>query len=300
MPGLLYGRRIAVEVAGLVIRDLRIAFRVNRQADGSPPNGLVRVWNLKRENATLVRDHGAGIVVSAGYGENVGVVLDGTVERATPVRETVDRVTTIEVTGKVVSPAVLAGVTTRSYGRPVSLRTAITDVVSDLGLSLGSLDPVPADENLPGAWSWSGRSDSALTLLCRQVGLTWWDDDGVIRFSTFGRRDPGVPAIRLSRETGLVGSPSSTVRLVRRGGRRPSGRAAAIAQLTGEGAGTEPTVEEVESGTASSLLDHRARIGSRLDIESDTLTGEWVVVGLRHRGDNRRGSFVTDYSLRRP
>lgn len=271
MPTTRYGRRVTVEVAGLSLgaamqddpNALRIAFRVDREPDETEPTAEIRLYNLDRTHATQIRDRGGPVVLSAGYQGALGELYRGFVERAQTERQDVERVTTIEGAGHVQSPDRLGGVGAFSYAGDVQVSQIASDLIGAMGLQAGPLDAVTGTVQ---NFAWSGRIDRALTVVLRRAGFAWYDDDGVVKVARLAGLSAGdAPALTLSVPEGLVGSP----------------------ELTEDGA------------TASSLLRPEARIGMPVQVDSMTLTGAWVVAGLRHEGDSRgQGHFLTHYELR--
>ena len=105
----------------------------------------------------------------------------------------------------------------------------------------------------------------------RRVGCTWFEDNGKIRINRPRPAGGGAelqadaPTIVLSPESGLIDRP----------------------------------IETDEGAEANMLLNPAVVIGCRIDLESDSLSGSWKVVALKHTGDNWRGGpFRTWVELR--
>ena len=260
----LYGRRIRVRIAGLEITKPQIAFQVEREPDETPPEGEVRLWNLTREHASQIYERGGPLTVEAGYGDALSELVNSEAEKVAHTRRDTARITTIEFGGLVSAPTRLGGVTSRSWTGNETIRQIITDVVSDMGLTAGPLEAIPAGETAEN-WAWSGQSSRALTALTKRVDARWYDDDGVVRFTRRGQATTGAPDLVLSKDTGLIGTPTITDR----------------------------------GANATSLLRPLARIGARVQVESDAVNGSWLVAGLRHEGTNdAAGRFQTGFELR--
>ena len=166
---------------------------------------------------------------------------------------------------KTVGSRTLSGLTARSYAGAVPIRTVVTDLVSDLGedFRIGPLDAVPNVEVED--WTHSGAISVGLTWLLDPHGVDWYDDDGQIRFNRSGVTQPDAEIVTLNPRTGLIGSPS----------------------VTNDGA------------KARSLLNASLRVGNRVQLDSETLKGQWRIVGVRHHGSTYAGSvYYSDLDLR--
>ena len=225
-------------------------------------------------------------------------------------RQHLARITHIELGDLVRAPDRLGGVTSRSYAGPVFLRTVVADIVDDMfvtptqaeidalaaqsrdvtpfslsdlnplntiqvlrdafggleipgALTLGPLDAIPAGATVTD-YTYTGVSTQALTALLKRVNVRWFEDDGVVRFRSADSTQPDAPSLMVTPMTGLVGAP-------------------------------EPTDEGAE---VVMFLNPQAKIGGQLSLQSDTLTGQYRIVALRHEFDNWDGAFTTWTDLR--
>ena len=262
MP-LLYQRKIVVHVAGLEISEPRISFEMEREPDEVVPNGEVTIYNLSRDHENQIHDRGTDVRLDAGYPETIATLYDGQVDRITRERTQLKRITRIELGSFTTWVNRLGGVSSRSYNGAETVRNIARDLVGDMnGLGLGPLDLIPNEivEN----FAWAGSAAVGLRSLCKRVGVTWYEDDGVIRFNRPGIAQPDAIRIKLSPDLGLIGAPS----------------------ITDQGA------------EAVSALQPLARVGNVVELESQSLQGDWKIVGIRHKGDNWEGVFRTFYRLR--
>ena len=68
-----------------------------------------------------------------------------------------------------------------------------------------------------------------------------------------------------------------------------------VTPMTGLVGAPEPTDEGAE---VVMFLNPKAKIGGQLSLQSDTLTGLYRIVALRHEFDNWEGAFTTWTDLR--
>ena len=72
---LLFGRRIRVEVAGLIIEPPRITVSVDKQSDDTQAKASISVYNLRETNETAIYERGEGITVAAGYEQRIDTIF---------------------------------------------------------------------------------------------------------------------------------------------------------------------------------------------------------------------------------
>ena len=207
---ILFGRKVEVEVAGLKISAVKIAFEIERKSDQTPVSGFVELWNLSKEHESLIYERGKTARLIAGYDNSMGVIYDGAVERIVRSRSSLSRITRLELTGKVSAPDKLGAVVSRTWAGKTKVRSIIKDIVEkDLKLEVGPLDAISPDAVLDN-FSWTGGGIQGLKSVCATQGVRWFDDDGVIRFNRLGMEQADLAEIQLSKETGLIGRPSVT------------------------------------------------------------------------------------------
>ena len=267
MPSKFFDRRIEVSVAGLTIRDLRINFEIDRQMDETQDRGHIDIYNLNEQNEERVTaERGIPITLSAGYPDTIAVIFSGQLQRVVSARENLARITRIEIGDAVRNVEKLGSVFNKTYDHmsgPYDVAGIVPDIAAAMGLPLGPLDAIPEGAQLPGFY-WSGVAERALSSLLRRFGCYWFEQDGLLRINRQNVTQSDAPDVRISPATGLVGSPVATD-------------------------------EGVE---ARCFLRPDIFLGCRIELESDTRSGTFKCVGLRHKGDNWSGSFVTLIDLR--
>lgn len=272
--------RLAVGDAGeeTIIDDLMIRFDIRYEATGTPAAGHIDVLNLHASTETRIRERGTRVRLWAGYGDDPPLIADGDVRRVERMRSEQDRVTRIHFGGNVRR---LSGpIFRRTYEGVVAIRRIVTDIVAAMpGLELGPLDPIPAEATEEDV-AHDGPARFYLTVRLRPIGVEWYEQDGVIRFSRGGMSADdrqGGDTVIISERSGMIGTPTTTDDGVR----------------------------------VRTLLDPRIRIDTRFRIESSVLDagaagaavseraeevrlGEWKAIAVKHAGDNREGSFETE------
>ncbi len=91
-----YGRKVAINLAGRLITDLRVAFRVEKSLKPRPNQVELRVWNLSEQSRKdLIRD--VYVAIEAGYQKDTSVVFVGNLNKVDHLRQGPDWVTAVRV-----------------------------------------------------------------------------------------------------------------------------------------------------------------------------------------------------------
>ena len=265
-----YKRIIEVLTSGLKIKELKIEIDIKKDTKESPSTGTVAIWNLSKTNETLIHDTAKTIVVSAGYEDFSGVIFNGTVQEVERDRTDLGRVAKISVSaGNEVN--FLSGVTSRSFVNIPLVDIIIILVTFDLEpigtYILGDTSVIP--EETIHTYSYTGTTKGALTRLLRPRGVTWYNDDGVIKFSKKGIPQVGSEAILVSPKTGLIGSPTVT-----------SNRTNAPLSLR-----------------IRTFLNPRFQMGGIISLESRDFKNNFKIVSLLYKGTNWEGGFYTECEI---
>ena len=261
--GVLYRRRIEVEVAGLTISEPRISFEIERQIDNTQAKGTVSIYNLRRENEQQIYDRRGEISIQAGYPDTFAILFEGFVQRVARAREQLAHITRIEVGDTVRRQATIGGDFMASYDGPVTIRQIVQAISRAIGVPVGPLDAIPPPATIS-EFYWHGTASDALDFALRRVECRWFVSDGVIRINRAGEAQSDAPTIQVSARNGMIGTP----------------------------------IETDEGAEIRMFLNPLVVLGCTLEIESDTVEGRWKVVGLRNTGDNWQGSFETFADLR--
>ncbi len=262
----LYRRRIVVDIAGLTITEPRIAVDITRQMDPTQDRGWVKIYNLTPDHADKISDRGERIVVQAGYPETVAIVFEGRVQRVRRLREGLAFIVEITLGDQVQSKRLLSGSYNRSWDGVASCREIAVSIISEgLGLLAGPLQHIPEGATFNNFYWAGGPATAALSALLRPLGLTWYEDDGVVRVNRVGYCQPDGFRIVASPKSGLVGAPIKTD----------------------------------EGAECTLLCEPRAKVGGEIAIkDSATFNDRFKIVGVRHVLDNWEGEFVTSLDLR--
>ena len=261
----LRGVRVTVgdDEEALVVDNLLIRFRIRREATSTPAEGHVDIANLHPDNERRIHERGRRVRLEAGYGDVLNLIFEGDVRRVERQREALDRITRVHVGGNVMRQTSPKAVIVHTWEGVTPIRTIVADAVAVMGFDLGSLDLIPADA-VETDFQYNDDARLLLTFRLKPLGIEWFEDDGVIRFSRIQKSASEVAsAVTISEASGMIGTPTVTDDGIR----------------------------------VITLLDNRIKLDSRVTVESsllDDTTAQWKVIVVEHSGDNRGRKCLPD------
>jgi len=213
---LLYGRAYDLKVgpatggAGLRFGNtvqspaaLHITFEIQKIAQGAANKGTITLFNISQKLRTsLVR--GYQLSLSAGYLGLMGLLIDGTVFKATSQRQGPDVITTLDIIDGL--KALLYSPFDRPYPKGTHLSTILSDVAKAMDVLPGTIMGLP-NKTFGRGFVAHGLCRDILETLLKPYGLEAQINNGKLnilpRAATLG-----TAAIVLSPQTGLLGVPS--------------------------------------------------------------------------------------------
>lgn len=215
MGGLLFDRRARLTVDTIRIESsaLRFSFNVTKDLKGTPNKGTFRVWNLNpahRAQLESLAPTGVAVQLEAGYkATGTSLVFLGNLRVCHTLREEADLVTTVESGDG--EKAVGTSRVSVSFAKGASNQTVLKTVALAVGVAPGNIDD--AASKLGGASVFAngtvafGSAADEMTRICRSLDLEWSVQSGKLQVLPRGRALEGK-AIRLSKDTGMLGEPS--------------------------------------------------------------------------------------------
>lgn len=209
----LFRRQYRLQVDTLEIRELNVAFSIERTLRRTPGRCEIKAWNLSadhRRQLEALRPGHVFVEFHAGYEDGTTRLFRGELHRASTERSGPDIITTIR--SRDGGGAHEARVS-RSHAAGVSLSSVVRDLVGSMGIGEGNLGDHLETAALRGVATFHGgvvmrgSAPDELTRLLRPAGLEWSVQDGALQVLPRGRALTRA-AIRLAPETGLLGSPT--------------------------------------------------------------------------------------------
>lgn len=222
--GLLYDRRASLLIApvsgqaGLDLTDLpgkpglRIGFEVHKTSTSHANTATIKVWNLTETSRNRVAKKKTALILRAGYGDAqpLPLLASGVVQRVEHTPQPPDVLTEVEIRDG--GTGLDESKTKRVYPKGTPLRRIVEDILGEMNdVAKGSLIASALAETLPAKRCFSGSSRVALDRLATSFGFEWSVQDGVAQFlDRTGSSKPQVTAILLSKDSGMIGSPTKT------------------------------------------------------------------------------------------
>lgn len=247
-------------------RSLTIKFDISKSLDREPNKASIQICNLSPAHRQGLEQADSPVVqLVAGYKDagGHGLLFAGDARSVITSREETDFWTTIESEDGGVSYR--TATITRSFDAGVSLGTIIAACTAALGVGEGNSVTYALRAELeaggavfPDGIALEGPAWRALDAICRSANLRWSIQNGVLQLR--GRRRAAVAtAVLLSPQTGLIGSPTRSARDARTG---------------------RVNVEAV------SLLQPALYPGRIVQVDSSTVTGNWLCHSVQYTGDS--------------
>lgn len=259
---------------------LRVTFSVSKQLLSVDPNvATIKVWNLSAETRAnlnqvyLARTGRIPVLLEAGYADEHGTIFKGETTQVSNAREPTGWVTTINAaSGRSMARKRI----NRAYAANADLQQILTDMVNDtvkgaVGAGKEALEAIrsgkvaAAGKALVKGVLLAGDPQRVFDELAKSGDFDFFiDDEELVLVPAGGARS--APAVVLRYDTGLVGVP-------------------------------ERILDESRPGRlvvkTSSLLSARFSIGSRLRLESETLSGDFRAEKVDHAGDTHGDDWTT-------
>ena len=249
---------------------MHIQFSVEKSDSESSNTAKVTIWNLSKAHRQALDQSNCKVVLKAGYGNNMALILDGTVTTCSSSIDSGDIATELEVVDGLV-PIRDTYVTLNYVGKTES-KTVFDGVVAQMGVSVKYSENCKFN-TLPNGFSFVGAAKNALKQLCKTCKLSWSIQNGVLM--VFPPNQPMKnKAYLLNQNTGLVGVPSKiTIE------EKVTSDSSASA--------TKRTGYQIEY-----LMNGAIGVGDLIRLESKEVTGDFVVKSIQIDGDNISGDWL--------
>lgn len=221
--------------------DFTVPFSTSSENDVSE----VAVYNLSPTSVKRIKK-GTDVSLSAGYGDDTGMILNGEVVSYRTVSENADKKTVLKVSSKI--HALREKNINRTYAVRITSKDILTDLSFEISAAIGEINPVKNVTYKKGK-TISGRVYDIIKDIAEETESKFYIDKN--RIYIRDKNKASVTGFLLSNETGLISSP-----------------------------------EEKEDGfNVMCLLNHNIYPDSMIIIKSKTVNGNFRVVKGRHTSD---------------
>lgn len=258
--GVLFRRKAKLVVgpragSGSAIENLRIAFEIEKTSEENPNRAKISVYNLSETTRSMFEQPNIVAVLSAGYGNDTETIFIGDINRVNTIKEGPDRITTFEAGDG--EKKVKETVVNKSFAPGTNFTQVLSEITTKLGMPVRTQGVTP--EIFSKGVSASGVASDLLTKFLKKQDLEWSVQNGVLVIKPADKPDV-ISALRLSSETGLVGSP-----------------------------------EKREKGlNFKCLLSPKLVPGAPVIIDSAQIKGTFICRTVKHTGDSKQGDWLTE------
>ena len=253
----------------LTIRNMRFSFLVEKTLGSKPNTCELTINNLAESSRAALQKKPLRLSLSAGYGEDLGLLFVGDLEWSESVHNSTEWETRMILADG--SRANKHARTSRSF-KKISKKALIKELASSVGLDLptNASEAVEFGRQFVSGVTVEGPTLEAMQKIIKTTGRTMSIQDGRLQILSDGEVRPGVH-ILISQDTGMIGSPL-------------------FGSPSKKGEASELTVE--------TLLEPRIVPGSKVKIESDKIQGFFKVLKVSHEGDTHGTAWFTRVEAR--
>lgn len=243
-----FGRVVEVIVSGREFNNELIDIDFMYDFDDELENNVseINLWNVSDDTINRI-EKGAEVILKAGYGDDVGVILIGKVGEVEVNHYSVDRELKLYVSDGVN----LWGTRVKKTYENLPAKDIVEDVLSEVGLSIGKI--MVENNRSYGKLVLDNSLVNILNDLAHNTDSKFYIKNGKGYFVNKEYSDKNV--VVLNKDSGLLNNP------------------------------TRQTIDERMGWSVTCLLEHRISVGSTVSIQSKTANGVFRVVKGKHNSD---------------
>jgi hypothetical protein len=250
----------------VMITSLHMTARINsKSSSGETSDSVIQIFNASPETRAKLEKKNAYIILEAGYGDDFGIVFTGTSQRAFTERNGTEMITEIQC----VDSNIPIRTTRVSFSWPTNTKYSdifdqVANEMKKQGISIGMVEttaknlpslPSPAETIAKGGYSFQGLASQLLDKLCEQFNYTWYItlNELYIHPRTFNNF-----TVQYDMSSNLIKSlrPDQSSRQ------------------------EVPTVETPQKFKLITFLDHRIKVGQRVNITDGGYKGTYKVISV--------------------
>lgn len=274
----LFGRSFELAIGvegqeGILIKDLRVVFKVEKDLESKPNNVAIDIYNLNSASKAFIEQKNTTVILNAGYGENPKTIFIGDIAKSVTRIQGADMITTIDAGDG--EKAYASKYINMSKGPGAKFGDVLNSLLNTFGLAKGSVSDVNEDDQFQQGITMSGMAKDQLDTLAARQGLEWSIQDGLVQISK--PENPTMEeAVLITPATGLIGSPQKT-------------------KVVNQSLLKKKDGKEQESGVKFvCLLNGDIKPGRRIVLESRLVNGIFKVQKVTHSGDSRSKAWYTE------
>lgn len=273
-----FGRKIELTIipqnGGLstIIKDLHMAFNVEKTLAESSNKGNIKVWNLSETTRSKIRAKDR-VILKAGYeDEGTANLFFGDIQLVTNEKDSVDHITEIEAYDG--QNTLQNRYVSLTFGAGTPIQVVFNTIIANIGIPLANATIVLPGQ-YAGGFAFAGAAKDALTEVLKKSDRTWSIQNEQIAI----HKENEVlyrTGLIISPETGLIGSPQ-------------------VIEDTDNKQGETETV--LKRWNVQSLLFPQLVPGALIQLKTNIVNGFFKIETVTYDGDNFEGNFVCDMDV---
>ncbi len=209
--GDLFGRVAVLQVGTVRIRDLRMAFRIDKRLTKEPNTLDLQVFNLSETTRRALQQKSVPVKLIAGYKDTVETLFEGDSTIINHTREGPDWITRVQSGDGI--DLCRSSRCSESFAKGTTVADAALRLARRTGLKLGNFEeglrlaPPDAPSQYTKGVAFCGPTYDILEKVCGTLRLGLSVQDGALQVHQLDGTPVGAEIVRLAPDTGLVGSP---------------------------------------------------------------------------------------------
>jgi len=261
-----FGRKTRVDIGDLSFSTdhLTIYFDVPFDDDPEANESIVEIYNLSKDSINKIMK-GQQLTISAGYQEDVGVILTGYITKVFTNFEGVDKITEITVLDS--KKLDEKRTENRAFKKNIKASQIIDALLPVIGIPVAVIK-LPEDKTYPKGYTADGKITSTIQEVANDSGASFYRKKGQAYIRPLTEGDD--TSFTLSSDTGLIGSPSPF-------------------EENGVNGKT------ISGYTLKCLLQYRISTASIIKLQSKNVSGQFRVKRGRHQWQGQ--NFITEMDV---
>lgn len=256
-------------------RAIHISFSVQKSDSTTMNTTKIKLWNLNKEQISILTKTGCQIEIMAGYGTSRPIVFRGTVSNVNESLDGSDRMVEIDAVDGFASLSETQ--VSISYSGKISTYKVFRDVANQLNLPVtysATAQDTLESSYFSNGYSFVGYAQYVLDEICEKTSLMWTIQNGILQIRK-GSEGISTSVHRINKDTGLINIP-----------KRVYSSATSDTNTTSDTASDMLYGYEIEY-----FMNGAIGIGDRVYVESKIVTGMFMVTSLVIEGDNLEGNW---------
>lgn len=258
-------------------RSIRCQFSCEVGESVSSNTGKISLWNLSPETLRLLDESDCLIELRAGYGDDIPVIMGGTLTLVETDSGSSDRQTTISFVDGFKSAR--DSTVSVSYSGSINGRQIVENAAKELGCEIRYSKSVSFPDFSNFAFAGSGKT--LIERVCKRAGLRWSVQNGIVQICSVSEPITTAAYI-LDAEHGLIGSPAPFYE----------------SSTSSDKKNKNSTKRQAKKGIeVTYFLNGHIQIDDYVRVESKQYTGNYRVSKIAFDGDTDGGDWICKAQL---